>query len=388
MRVLFVLTNLQIGGAQAFVLRLARQLKKQFGIDVYVYDVQPDYREIFDDEIKIFSFSEKPLIRKFIWKINGFLARIGFKNFQYQYNAFKLKNIIKKYNIEIVNSHMSYADNMVLDAIKYNSDIQFVITTHGEYELYKNNEFIKNLVEKVEMRCNHIIYTADKNIHASDLKETKIPKTKIYIGVNDIKKESREAVLQGLDINQEDFIFCMISRGIPEKGWEIAIRAFQKLCLEFPLTSLLLIGNGQYLRDVVNRFHHPKIKLIQLDSDVMKYTRFVPMSNVGLLPTYYAGESVPTVIAEFILSGVPVIASDIGEIKNMISYKDRMAGLLIPVENPENMIKNLYAQMKHLLENRALYEELRENTKEAGKKFDIDTIAKQYIGIFQELTRK
>ncbi len=97
MRVLFVLTNLQIGGAQIFVLRLARQLKKQFGINVYIYDAQPDYREILDNgDIKIYSFSENSLMRKFIWKINGLLSKLGFKNFQYLYNVFILQENYQK----------------------------------------------------------------------------------------------------------------------------------------------------------------------------------------------------------------------------------------------------------------------------------------------------
>lgn len=389
MRVLFVLTNLQIGGAQVFALRLAQQLKKQFGIDALIYDAQPDYREIFDDDIQIFSFSKNHLIRKITWKINGFLTRIGFKNFQYQYNVFQLKKIIKKYGIQIINSHMSFADNIVFDAIKDNRNVRWIITTHGEYELYKNTPFINELIKKLDARCNHLIYTADKNILTSDLKKTKVPKTKIYIGVNALKEYSRDKVLQDLNVNQNDFIFCMISRGIQEKGWEIAIEAFRKLNFEFPSTTLLLIGNGEYLKNLVNKFNHPKIKLIQLETNVLEYTKYIPISDAGILPTYYAGESVPTVIAEFIMSGVPVIASDIGEIKNMIIHENQMAGVLIPVENKHIMIENLYLQMKNFLENKPMYETLKKNTISAGKKFDISNIAKQYHDIFyKELLKK
>ncbi len=280
---------------------------------------------------------------------------------------------------------MSLADNIVYDAIKNNHNIRWIITTHGEYELYKNTMFINKLIKKLESRCNHLIYTADKNILKTPLNEVKVPKAKIYIGVNTFNKNKIDNVLDDFSKFQNDFIFCMIARGIPEKGWEIAIDAFKKLHSEHSSTSLILIGNGDYLKNLVNSQQHSKIKLIQLTSNIMDYTKYIPVSNAGLLPTYFPGESVPTVIAEFITAGVPVIASDIGEIKNMLLADTHSAGLLIPVDSQEKMTENLYLQMKLLLENKALYQELKENTKAAGEKFDIDNIAQQYLNLFKHL---
>ena len=69
--------------------------------------------------------------------------------------------------------------------------------------------------------------------------------------------------------------------------------------------------------------------------------------DIALLPTTY-GESLPTVIIEYLFCGKPVISTDIGEIKSMLSYKDYVAGKIIKVINGKVSIEELINAMNDL----------------------------------------
>ena len=58
-------------------------------------------------------------------------------------------------------------------------------------------------------------------------------------------------------------------------------------------------------------------------------------SDMGFLPSRFKGESAPLVLIDCLLSGKPVLASDIGEIRHMLDSDDGLAGELVDLEEWE-----------------------------------------------------
>src|SRR6185437_13149544 len=86
---------------------------------------------------------------------------------------------------------------------------------------------------------------------------------------------------------------------------------------------LVLVGESTYLQTLKNNFaQHQTIHFIGESKNPLEW---VNIFDVGLLPSTYASESLPTVVIEYLCCNKPVIASDAGEIVNMIQCdgKDR-----------------------------------------------------------------
>ena len=173
-----------------------------------------------------------------------------------------------------------------------------------------------------------------------------------------------------------------VSRGLPEQGWIEAIEAVKRAnnSSERPI-HLLLIGDGECY-DTLKTVELPSyIHLLGRKGNVRSY---FAMSDVGLLPSRFKGESFPLVVIESIMCGIPVIASDVGEIRNMITdEKGEMAGVLfcltdwkIPIDELEQIILELLDEEKYL--------QLKMRVKNVVSKFDIAYTASQYINVYNE----
>ena len=324
MNILFSLTNLSRGGAQLFVIHLAQEFAKEKQHKVYIYDHNPEYssKEIYEytkNKIDILSYSEKKITRFIILRLNGLIKRLGINwNLRTSYNKFRFRKILIKKKIELVNSNMSESDFICAEVIP--DSIKFIATLHGEIELYskKSETFIK--VEKLLDRKPLIIYTADKNkkIIEQLLTKKKIENEKVYIGINPSSFIIKKINKQQLFDSENVFILGMISRGIPEKGWSFLINLFVKLSEKNDQIRLLLIGDGNYLSTIVREINNPKIKLIQLSENFQDYFSYYQVMDLFIFPTFFEGESVPTVVAESLFWEIPVVANDHAEIKNMI----------------------------------------------------------------------
>ncbi len=92
-------------------------------------------------------------------------------------------------------------------------------------------------------------------------------------------------------------------------------------------------------------------------NDVAKLKAFYEAADVFVLPTL--GEGFPRVLYEAMMSGVPVVASDIGGIRENTKGTDALT--LVPPANPEAIAK----AVEELITNDAL----RRRQIEAGYKF-------------------
>lgn len=154
--------------------------------------------------------------------------------------------------IEIVHSHHAWVDVTLANFLIGKSDIKQIITMHGMYEMMTSSQ-LEALMPLLSLRVGHFIYTAEKNINPFPeafrrrKKFTKISNALPEVSISTIDRTE-------LSIGQDDFVLCMVARGIPEKGWEEAIQAVIRANkYSDRQIHLLLIGEGgecDRLRDV------------------------------------------------------------------------------------------------------------------------------------------
>ena len=104
--------------------------------------------------------------------------------------------------------------------------------------------------------------------------------------------------------------------------------------------------------------------------------KIVKESKILLVPS--RTESIPQVIKEAFFLKIPVIATNVGGIPELIS--DNITGLLIPPENPKQMIDTINT----LLEDNETQEKLAKNAFEfINKNFSWDVLIDKYKNLYK-----
>jgi hypothetical protein len=74
---------------------------------------------------------------------------------------------------------------------------------------------------------------------------------------------------------------------------------------------LVLVGSSDYLDGLRAATTNPRVHFVGFAPNPIDWVR---LFDVGLLPSYFASESLPNCVAEYLFCGAPVVATRIGEI--------------------------------------------------------------------------
>lgn len=157
----------------------------------------------------------------------------------------------------------------------------------------------------------------------------------------DPPRTAPEAVRAELGLGADALVVSMVTVLRPGKGHEVAVEVVRRLLPRFPQLRLLVAGDGPSLPDV-RRLVEPlgdAALLLGHRTDVLE---LLGASDVLLHPT--SMDAFPTVLLEAGAAGVPVLATAVGGIPEIV--EDEHTGLL--VEAPPSA-ERVAAQLERLL---------------------------------------
>lgn len=394
MRIIIASEVIHPGGAETFILRLARSLKDN-GHDAVVfvfYEHMLNYElcKIFAKNVEIVP-AEIPAF-KLLSKIDSllFMLKIDYSVRDY-YIQRSLRKLIKRHKTELIHSHLLKVDKLCLD-VASDEDIPVVNTIHGDYlqffEKTRNNipipllnytskapKNLKRLAATVVISDKQIIFF-DKNFPM----ETNGKISKIYNGYKAKVSEHPDVLRKQLGITDNSFVFGMVSRGIAEKGWQVAIDAFIKL--NNTNAHLVLTGHSDYLSAV--KAKHAQHSNIHFTGHSDNPINWINIFNAGLLPSTYPSESLPTVVIEYLFCKIPVIASDAGEIASMTGQETSPAGIIVPIINQEVSSSKVCDAMQLYMQDKATYSQHKANASICYEMFDMDKCTSAYTHVYEK----
>jgi len=133
-------------------------------------------------------------------------------------------------------------------------------------------------------------------------------------------------------------VLTCVARLVPLKGHKHLLTALTKLVREFPHLRCLVVGDGPSDRDL-----QELSRTLGLDSFVFFLGRrsdvpaILGVTDVFVLPSIQ--EITPVAITEAQLAGVPVVATDVGGIPELIV--NGQTGFLVPPESPDSIAEAL-----------------------------------------------
>jgi glycosyltransferase involved in cell wall biosynthesis len=213
------------------------------------------------------------------------------------------------------------------------------------------------------------------------LKETlRLDSTVIYNG-----HLKNEAIVEMPEtVERKKFTFSMIARGISQKGWDVAIKAFLRV-IETKDAQLVLVGAGDFLSDLQKRFDHPAILYKGQMSSIEQVVRD---TDIGLFPSRKY-EAFGLSILDFFSQGKPVLASNLGGIPEVIEDGLGAGGLLIQMKDKEEPdVDHLAKLMIEIMNDKLMRNSLSKNAIRIARRFDFRKTVAEYEQICLSVIEK
>ena len=357
MRILHVITSLQIGGAEKLIVDIVPLLSKR-GHVVYVL--------LFNG---IDTFFKEELQKK------GFNIIVFGKDIYNVTYIYKLISILNQY--DVVHTHNTACQYFVAIASLFVHNKPKLITTEHSTSnrrrtlhffkfvdrwIYKKYDAIiaislktaNNLIDHLGKTFN--VYTIDNGIE-----------TESYI--NAIPLEKKDSYL----VSRTDFLVTMVAAFRPEKDQVTLIKAFTYLPDEY---KLWLVGEGEriYLckKMVVELGLSDRVFFWGVRKDVPSILK---ASDVVVLSSHSEGFGLAAV--EGMAAGKPVVASNVPGLSEVVGG----AGVLFEVENS----KELAAIIEKMKNDKIYYKNISEHCFYRALSFDVGIMVNKYMSIYSLL---
>lgn len=282
--------------------------------------------------------------------------------------TFKLVKIFKEYKPDVVHSHL-YAG-------KYAHVAALICGIKGK--VYTIHNIAKNEAGKMNRTFNRFLF---KHCHVVPVSLTEEIQKSVVDEYN-IDFEDTPVVFNGVSMEKchikNNYTECKrilhIGRFSAQKNHEVLVKAFSTVVNRGHDISLYLYGQGELeesIKELVKNLNMDQnIFFCGLTDDVYSV---MESSDIFVLPSLFEG--MPMTLIEAMGTGMPILASNVGGIPDMI--ENEKSGLLC-----EPTVEGVAAGLERLIssaDDRKLYGQ---NAVISSEKFSADKMAKDYYEIY------
>ncbi len=290
---------------------------------------------------------------------------------------------LEQCGIDIVNSHIVQCDHQFFRYARGRLPVPYVVTLHGSYDVMDFTKPGSQAILKASVAgVTAWIYVADKNLkvferHGLALRHAFKVNNAMPADPAPFPKTRAE-----LGIDPDAVVFTMVARGIERKGWRASVAALRGLLRARPEAKvhLLLAGDGEAAAAVMATVTPDEpITWLGFQTAINGLYR---MSDCAVVPTRFAGESNPLCLIQAVQEGLAVIATDIGDIRNMLTLDGELCGILLEEKrDTDAFIADLQAAMARVLDD-GLRTTLAAQSRRLAPKFDTVKMVEEYQAVF------
>ena len=310
MKIIHVISNLELAGAQTMCCNLLCALKS------------------FENEITVISLfdTDNSLTDKL--KVNGIKVLCLNKKFGMDLSMIrKLRRIFKRENPDVIHAHAAVLKYVWPASIFKKAKIVHTIHTLANKEGSRSDVLVNKICYKTK-KAFPVALTPEVQKSISD--RYRIPIEKIPIIYNGIDLSS--CIVKNSYSTSGNFKILHIGRFSEEKNHIGLINAFETFHRAFPHSILNLIGEGtlkERIEDLVKSRHlENSVNFLGLQKNVYP---FLNEADLFALPSTYEG--MPMTLIEAMGTGLPIVASNVGGIPDMLTNGSN--AILTKVNNEE-----------------------------------------------------
>lgn len=388
-KIIYVITQGELGGAQRYVHDLATNLDKtQYDVLVMAGAEKPDLK-IKLERAGIPCALVKNLVRK-LHPLKDLLA------------IFELQKAFRELEPNII--HLNSGKAGFLGSIAAGLAGQrnkVIFTAHGFSFLEPNPWWLRTLylwAEKIAKPFRQKIICVSEYDRQQALKQ-KIGAEKQLITIHNGIDTEKFQILRGqLQINSKFKIpntklVSTIAHLYPTKGLKYLIEAAKIVTAKFPAVSFVVIGEGQEKTKLESRIKNYGLgeKFFLLGA-IPNASQYLTEFDIFVLPSIKEG--FPYTILEAMAAGLPIVATNVGGIPEMITPslsppiplrgtggEEVGVGILVPPKNPETLAEVII----YLLNHPDLAEKLIQNAREKVGHFTVQKMLAETEKVYRLL---
>ncbi len=342
-KIIFLVTQTKWGGAQKYVLELAKHFSQNNEVSIA-------YGEVKNKDPRFFDICQKNNLKTI--PVNALVRNIDIaKDFS---AVLEIQKILKQDNYNLIHLNSSKGGFVGAVAAKMHSAnpmnlrLRIVYTAHGfvfnemvsklQKKLYKTAEMVSTSIE-------HLVIAVSDFDKQSAIEQKVVSPHKIFTvhnGINPVEYNflNKEEAIKKLGLAPGKKYFGTVASFYDTKGHKYLVGAIKLLQADHSLLlgnwQWIFIGEGPNLEEIKKQVHEldlgDYIKFITPDNKDWQYLKAF---DIFVLPS--VKEGLPYTILEAGLAQVAVIASKVGGIPEVIKQEE--TGLLTTPANPLSLQK-------------------------------------------------
>lgn len=318
-------------------------------------------------------------------------------NFKSDREAYrKIKQIIEEFQPDIVHTHAAKAGALGRKAAKSCGVPVIVHTFHGHvFHSYfgKAKTLLYKIIERrlAKISTGIIAISPIQKEELSSVHSICSPdKIKVIpLGFDLLKfrenlAEKRAATRQHWNLNEDEVAVAIVGRLAPIKNHGLFLDAVALLAEKGVLARYFIVGDGQEKPMIEKR-----VKELQdqygLKIELTSWIKDIATFNAGMdiICLSSDNEGTPVSLIEAQASGVPVISTDVGGVKDILDEEN--TGFVVPKKDPDAFSKKLQL----LIENKEIRTKMSQNGWNFVRdKFHYTTLVKNMENYYAELIEK
>jgi len=353
-KILYLITDLDIGGAEKIVLSLCKDCANQN------YKLLVGYLR-----------GEAPLSKEF--------QRCGINVVKIR-SFWSLVFLIKKHKIKLIHTHLIWGDIYGIIAARL-CGCKVVTTKHNTNYFQGKREFFYFIDSFINKMANKIVCVSNA-VKKFYIKKEKINKGRIdviYNGIDleyfktDVKNDFRESYR----ISQDKKIITTIANFTKQKGYSCLLKAAEKVSDEYSDVMFVWVGNGALFEQIKDEIIQAGLKEKVLLTGVVDDVRpILSGSDLFVLPSLWEGFGL--VFLEAMAFGLPIVASAADGICEIL--KNEPKAILVEPGNVPQLAEAIILQLSDNKYSGMQYKGL--------DKFNTHNMCMQYLSLYGEMMQK
>ncbi|MBQ4802997.1 glycosyltransferase [Aquimarina sp. MMG015] len=358
MRVIHIISTLNLGGAENFVVQFANQQSET-------------------DEIIVVVLRQSDGYHNYISKINARikLIQLDWKKKYSGIQFIELDRILKIERPDIIHVHLHNPLYYVYGLSFIRKKYKYVHTMHNSFTIWKP---VMRLCNRLRFLNNSVLHICVSRSIYEELK-LNFPKLKTTYVENGIQRyqplRSQQQVKdywnQSLKCKETDFKFLMIANNSPFKNVSLLIDACKILQMKYPQIKCLVVGNVSEEKRISENIFFSGVQ-----NDAADF-----ITQADALCVVSTEEGMPIVALEALSLGVPVISTPAGGMKDVVNHGYN--GFITKDFTIESFCNNVLTFLRLSEEERKL---LKLNAKDSfSKKYSINQVHQSYLKAYKAL---
>jgi glycosyltransferase involved in cell wall biosynthesis len=348
------------------------------GIEVFVKDLVLSFAKSGVEAVIIFLSSAKDIGTDSVFE-SKYLKELDDNDIDYFFlgnecrkniikGGYRLRNIVKENNIELVHSHMPYGVFFSIFKV-----VPIVYTHHSvEARLSKFTYALMNLY------INQYVGISD--VCAESLK--KATKKNVITIRNSVTLSKFEGLTRVRE-NKSEMVIMMAGRIIKQKDYLLMVQAVSELPTDvLKHITIKIAGEGEavYKSKITALIEKTglknKIKFLGTHSNIPE---LMYQSDIFLMTSKLEG--LPIALIESIISGLPSIVTNVGGCAEVVN--EAKCGAVVEPNNSAEISKAI----TKFVENKSLISELSTNALSHAKEFDVELNNQKHVELYSSLIK-